>query len=438
MPRILPLIPFLLAILYAPLVYGCTVSWAIWGLDGLLGAGVLLWLLRKIQDGGHFHLAPLPAGLTLLLGAIAVAQVFNPHSVFDPKTWDLRALEGGLPYLPRTIDRATSLSRLPHGLILGAGFLALVDLMHSRENRWLVLRTVAISGVIVAIWGMVQKAAGGDALLWSHLWPGDHTYFGGYRYHAHAVAFLNLCWPASLALFLRTYHQEKRYLARNGWGLCWLFTFGALFVNTSKFGHALALPLLGLAAICFFRALPGEWLRLSWRNGLVVLVLILAIGSLAVPSLSSSVGTWRSFLEMGDSLKGRQQVFGVCVDMARDAPLFGFGMGSFRILFPYYAVSLGNRLGPAIWSHAHQDYLQTVIEWGKAGVLLWGALLFLPLAREMGRCLGRLASLTGAAALVGTAAVLLHAWVDFPLQIASLQYLLALHLAVLWRPHAHR
>jgi len=436
MPGLAPLVPLLLAIVAAPLAYGSTTPETVLGLDVLLGLAVVLWGVRKVRQEKRFHLVPLPVCLVVLLALVAIAQVFNPHSVFDPGSWNLRDLEGGWPVVPRTVDRATSLALLPHLLVLGATFVAVLDLTHSRRFRWMLLGGLAVSGVIVALYGMAQKAAGGDVLLWGHLRPDDNTFFGGYRYHAHAASFLNLCWPASLVLFLRSAHEE-RPVARNLWGLAWMLTFGALFVNTSKFGHAVALPLLLFAGVVVFRRLPPPWVQPSWRMALTGLAVAIGVLLLTVPSLEVSALKWQQHLDQGASMAGRREVYAVGLTMAREAPLFGFGTGSFAILFPYYTVHLGDRLGTGIWWHLHQDYLQAVIEWGKVGVLFWAALFLPPVMRQLVRSLGPRGDLSGAAALVGVVAVLLHAGVDFPLQIASIELLFLVYLAILWRPH-HR
>lgn len=431
MPRIITSILLFLVIIYAPLAYGCTTSMGIWGLDALLLLLVVSWLLQKFEERVRFSIPPFPALVVLLLALLAIAQVLNPHGIFDPKTWNLRPLDG-LPILPRTVDRATSLTILPHLLILGAGFLAFVDLSQSRRIRWMIVRAVAISGLLVAVIGMVQKAAGADALLWKHLPPGS-TFFAAFRYHGHASAFLNLCWPAALALFLRSC-LERKYLGRNLWGLAWLFIFGALFVNTSKFGHAAAFPLLLLSGIVFFRHLPGDWFVPSWRNLLIATAVVTVLAVLTVPTLRQTVTNWQAHLNEGITLQLRQMTYSTCLAMVREVPLFGFGTGSFRILFPYYTQELGTQV-KGIWSHAHEDYLETVIEWGWTGAALWACLFAPAVVRQIIRSLGPKADLTGSAALVGVLAILVHATVDFPLQIASIHFFFLIFLAFLWRSH---
>lgn len=435
MPRNLPISFLLLATIYAPLAYGCTTTAGIWGLDALLVLFVVSWLLSKAEQRAAFTIPRFPAVIVGLLALIAVAQVLNPHGEFDPRTLYLKRLPGGLPILPRTMDRATSLEQLLHLLTLGAAFLGAVDMAHSRRTRWLLLRAIAVGGILVALIGFVQKALGGDHLLWGHLHPSQTSYFATFRYNANAASFLNLCWPAALVLFIRSC-RERKHLGRNVWGLAWLFVFGALFVNTSKFGHAAAVPLLFVAAIACFRQLPGDWLVPSWRNAVVFCLIPAVMVLLALPTLRDTFANWHIYLGEGTTLRLRKLTYGVCLAMVRDAPLFGFGTGSFRLLFPYYAVPLGDLIQNR-WIHAHQDYLQTIIEWGWAGAALWGCLFAPAILRQVIRSFGSSADLTGAAAVTGLIAVLLHALVDFPFQIASIHFYSLLFLAILWRSRHH-
>jgi O-antigen ligase len=149
--------------------------------------------------------------------------------------------------------------------------------------------------------------------------------------------------------------------------------------------------------------------------------------------------------------------------MIRDAPYFGYGPGTFPLVFPFYSSSYGDKLN-GIWKYAHTDHLQIVIEWG-LGALLWqtlfvGALWHLgrnavggprvvrtlrPSRRDSGRTLfpadlNRLAtqpSVERAATYAGLFFALLgvtiHAIYDFPLQIASIQLYATTILGCAWR-----
>jgi hypothetical protein len=94
---------------------------------------------------------------------------------------------------------------------------------------------------------------------------------------------------------------------------------------------------------------------------------------------------------------------------------------------------------PGTWRFLHEDYLQTVLEWGWLGSSLWALLVFGGIAtgirsynkyaRSEWTPRRRLLEPLVIIALVGVA---LHALVDFPFQIASIQLYVATYLGLCW------
>jgi O-antigen ligase len=151
----------------------------------------------------------------------------------------------------------------------------------------------------------------------------------------------------------------------------------------------------------------------------------------------------------------------VTVPMAEEAGAWGSGPGSYKVLFPHsrhmrpelYANFIVTEYVPggriSMWSNAHNDYLQTVIEWGWVGGIAWGVLLFAGLARLLlpvfllrpgqaetpGRVFtdDTLFRFSAGLALLG---MCLHALVDFPFQVASLQLYASVLLGIAWRHRA--
>ncbi len=120
---------------------------------------------------------------------------------------------------------------------------------------------------------------------------------------------------------------------------------------------------------------------------------------------------------------------------AKGAGPFGFGPGTFRAVFPRYqdATEL-----EGTWIFLHQDYLQTIIEWGWLGAALWAVLFFgamvngiAVLWRNGRRMLPRY-RIVVRLAVIAIAGVAVHAQADFPLQIASVQVYAATVLGIVW------
>jgi O-antigen ligase len=120
-----------------------------------------------------------------------------------------------------------------------------------------------------------------------------------------------------------------------------------------------------------------------------------------------------------------------------EAGWFGFGPGTFRAVFPYHSQAGENGVA-GIWRFLHEDYLQFLLEWGAIGSAFWGVLFFggmvvafRAVRRPNSSWLPRQRTLIPLV-LLALASVALHALVDFPLQIASIQLYVATYLGICW------
>jgi hypothetical protein len=87
------------------------------------------------------------------------------------------------------------------------------------------------------------------------------------------------------------------------------------------------------------------------------------------------------------------------------------------------------------WDKAHSDALQTLMEWGWSGAAAWAVILTGGFARAvwMGVRKGSAESrILPAACAFSLAGVMVHALVDFPLQIASIQLFAVMIAALAW------
>jgi O-antigen ligase len=118
--------------------------------------------------------------------------------------------------------------------------------------------------------------------------------------------------------------------------------------------------------------------------------------------------------------------------MWQSAPVWGYGPGSFVLLFRYFSVPAGKELGGK-WSFAHNDYLQSLTEWGLVGSLLIfavfgvGIWLLWKYNRKT-----QWASYSAMAALLGLLLVSLHIAVDFSLQIGAMQIIALVYVSFGW------
>jgi hypothetical protein len=209
------------------------------------------------------------------------------------------------------------------------------------------------------------------------------------------------------------------------------------FVNVSKAGMVISLALLlilcALHVPAFWRAAQN---RGRWRSAAGA---ILLAGGLAVLVVA---GGWHSAWARWQRLPGiladnpRATAVEVAWKMIPGSGALGFGAGTFGIAFPHYTGNAGDRIR-GVWRFLHQDYLQTVIEWGWIGAVAWAILIFGGAGLALWHGLKKGAPLSEArplylAAALAIGATALHATVDFPFQIASLQLYLFSFTALGW------
>jgi O-antigen ligase len=111
-------------------------------------------------------------------------------------------------------------------------------------------------------------------------------------------------------------------------------------------------------------------------------------------------------------------VYGLTWRSIADAPLLGFGDGTFQEIFPMYRDNTVDFWG--VWDKAHNSYLELLQGLGVPAALLFLAAIALLAGRCVFAALTRRNSVTAPlAASAATVIVALHAFVDFSMQIEA-------------------
>jgi hypothetical protein len=464
---------FLGALVYAPWAYGCTTVRTIRGLNWILAAVLAIWGLaeasrywlsvigrrrgrrRRRPDNQRpvtnnrtadhrgakappTLLVVLPSVLLLLLGwwmALSARWIYDSQfNVFITRATLMHAGFGSVDY---TISVAWMVRAT---LLLGAMFFAA---MLTRDPIWLMRLwwMIALAGGSIALLGLAQKATNAPMIFWETVDLPVNTFFATYYAHGNGGAYLNLVFPFSAALALRGFLRKGSHLARAAALVTCLLVVVAIVSNTSRGGQTIGLMLVLALGICF-RDLIFSGARRIEKKTLFIAAAVVGFAIIAVAGVSQldrSLGRWHQF-EESVANDGRWLATRAAAGAVPDAGWMGFGPGTFRIIYPYYTNGLGVQ---GVWRFLHEDYLQTLIEWGWIGSAAW-ALLFFGSIWTAIRTLRGNRELSGRQRLFLTASVLalggvaLHALVDFPLQIASLQLYVATYVGICWGLSAER
>ena len=362
---------------------------------------------------------PLP-GVTipvLLLAALPAIQLL-PWPAGVPALVAPGLQRFGLTSVPTfTVDTAATTLALLRWLSYAAFLIAALELLQRPGAVVTALTVVAALGILEAVYGVGNLLSGNGRLLWLER-PGTTTDATGTLVNRnHYAAVLELCLPAVLArhwLVARTRHTDEAgtrglvILAAAAMGL-------AAFLSHSRAGIVCLGAGLGLGSVLAGRAVAAR------RTAIVVVVLSLAYGSWL--GIGPLVG--RFAMLSRDSTSERAALWRDAVDVAVDFPVAGVGAGAFQAAFPAFRRRL---TGEAAWAHAHQDTLELAIEVGVGGLILAliGLGAFVRRLRHVLATADPEARAASAMLAGGTAAVLLHAQVDFPLHIPGIVWLLLL------------
>ena len=376
------------------------------------------------------------AALFLLAeGCIAIA---NPQGSYDRINLVFTDIKQWLPYGPGVIDRFDAVPTL----IRQMGVLGMVcfvtDIARRPVWRTRIWWTVALTGVSIVLCGLGMKIC--DYHIVSYTDPTDVglTSFAFYFYHANAGAYVNLVLPLVAGLAAQAFFQPRADAQRALWlpgtVLCVAGAVGTLSKGAMVISGVLVVI---LAAWFVQRGRDKGVINLSPTGALVAALGTLAVlGAMVFLSWSQASVRW-SEMENTRMTSGAMRLvtYQVCTRMFPDSGIWGFGPANFTIAFPHYTGDLGAKIA-GVWIYAHEDYLQTIIEWGFIGAAVWAVVLFGGL--WIGISSLRTISMSNedtvllTMALLSLGGVLVHATFDFPLQIASLQLYVATLLGLCW------
>src|SRR5437762_2275159 len=434
---------FFAALVYAPWAYGGTTSTSIQRTNWVLLAALVLWAIEVLVSRRTPRFPRLLFFLTVALICMGGWMVFNAKSIYDSDFFVFVPLRNLAPPGAGSVDYPISAAWMIRGALLLGIILFVADL--SQSNRWL-LRLWYVMGLVggsIAFLGLLQKATGAQMIFWQPPPPRYDlrisTFFATYYYHGNAGAFLNLAWPLSAGLVIRAFSKRHHPAMRAVWISLFILTIAGVLANTSRVAQLVAVVLA--LAICLqfgpalVRKLSGTEKSVALAGALAIL---LALVSLAQAThLDQPLTRWQAESQRIPT-DARWQACHVALAALPHAGLFGFGPGTFRVVFPTYNIGSVNQV-PGTWRFLHEDYLQTLMEWGWMGSTVWALLFFGAItigirsynkhARRDWTPRKRVLQPLVILALVGVA---LHALIDFPFQIESIQLYVATYLGVCW------
>lgn len=381
-----------------------------------LAAVALLGLLQSCSWPASVAAALSPEHLRLHRQAAALASGEAGLSVDEPAPAPPLAEAGAVPLsLDAYASRSAALSWLANAALLAV---ALVAGRERRHRKWLLvgLTGAAVVQIGLGLWRLETSSAAG--LMSVALRP-EGRLRGSYANPNHLSLLLEIAvvvvaaWAWVELARLRRRVTVRRLLRGLTPLLIWLILVAGVVLTGSRAG--LAATLAGTVAQLAVVPLAGRR-----RRAIPVVALALVLVLVAVVGLGSSeIRRYATVSIYESNLRSRWLALEPSIELWKDFPLTGTGLGTFQDAFPLVAPAA---LGSMLWNRAHNDPLELLVTGGLVGLGL-GLVALVALLGPIWRRLRDGPELedraVGLAAVGVLGAVGLHELLDFGLVIPA-------------------
>ena len=418
------------AYLFACLILGGSAQ-GIWQNAALQLVGLCIIAWTAVDNGGEPVTGQ--ARRLLLIAMAGIGVVALQTLPLPPSIWaqgaraqiaeGYRLLGMPVPWLPISVSPFGSLSALLCVIPALAMFIAVVR-FDSYHPSWLAAALLAGTGGGILL-GALQAMNAGTASEW-YLYPQTNVgrAVGFFANASHMAILLIVTVPFAAAIAAA---GRSRNMQRFSALIAILIAITILLVvgvalNGSLAGYLLIAPAIAASALI---VLPR---RSRFRRPLAALAGLGAVGAIAILA-SMSLGSVLISHNASTSFQSRSEILATTGKAVSDFTPWGSGLGSFAKVYRLYE-------SPAVvtdeWVvHAHNDYVETALELGVAGVVLV-ALFLVWWGRAAQQAWKRSdVSPFAFAAAIASATILLHSLVEFPLRTAAMSVCFAMCLGLL-------
>jgi O-antigen ligase len=254
-----------------------------------------------------------------------------------------------------TVDRWETTTQLYTWLAWLVACWLNINTLDDNGDRAAFLRTVQIAGIAIAVLAILHRTTSHGKVFWIFE-TGRKTVMGVFPYENQYAAFILLLLPGTLVRALQDRAHRWNWMAGAG-----------LMVASVVYSSSVAGGVLVLAETLLIVVIVGAQLRWPWTR-----LYGLAAGILALATVFGSVSGWSDMLhdlERHNAFESRRLLTLSTLQMARERPLIGWGMGTWTQVYPAYA-----RFDDGVFDNAaHNDWAQWASDGGVGMLLLMAA-----------------------------------------------------------------
>ncbi|MFH1994398.1 MAG: O-antigen ligase family protein [Nitrospinota bacterium] len=252
-------------------------------------------------------------------------------------------------------------------------FLLIINEVREEGDKTMLLSAIFAAGYLTAVLGIFQHLSG---FSWIYQAAPPAATFGNKNL---AVHFIVLTLPISLPLFINSQNKLRPWII----SLMWATMVAFLIYTRTRAGWlaflAESIFIAGIAVWDYRKTGPLKyWDRnKSLAIGTAILLILLMV-NFTPEGFRWSFGEVAGRAESITDIKAqswRRGTWKATIEMIKDNPLIGVGLGNLKIIYPIYHNKVPNNRPydeHQVARDAHNDYLQGAAEMGIIGVLIIG------------------------------------------------------------------
>lgn len=337
------------------------------------------------------QIVPIPLGLL---------KIFSPSKYTLMSSLSFSKVFGSLSIYPYA-----TLNKIFHGIVYFMLFLMAAFVVRDKKSIKRILFFLTIFGFVLSLFAIVQKAAWNGKIYWLRDVIKEAHPFGPFVNRNHFAGFIGMVIPLGLGLAFDSKLTEKKLF----------FVFfsivmaAAIFFSLSRGG--MVSFTISTGVFFFLISYRSSKLKAIVYMLSFMFIFILFMFTLETESIKSRLD------HQGFTEGTRLIVWKSSMEIIKDYPITGTGLGTFKYIIPKYYPSVPG--GTPVVYYVHNDYLHLLVETGILGtffIIVFFAALAICIFKAIGKR-GLSPLMTGLISSISYMAI--HSIFDFNLHIPS-------------------
>lgn len=357
----------ILLLTFTPIAFGTVEMWSITAMQLLVALIMLLWIYKLTKNKDKVSVFS-PAGISvfIFIGLIIIQLIplnkgvigllsTNTYHLYE----EILSGIGGWSSASISVNSNASYVDLLKVIAYAMIFFIIINNIRSENRIKKIFNVIILIGFIIAVFAIIQKLSYNGKIFWLRKLTRGGSPFGPFVNRDHYAGYMGMIVPIALCKLFTIKQIEKRMLL----GFCSVIMISSLILSLSRGGVLFFMAGVIFLSVMLFLVRKSDRKKLIYLLGIIFTVFLFVFW-LGVAPVIDRLSTLAA--KEKDYFPARMPTWRATVELIKDYPVTGTGIGTFEYVFPKYRTpDIKKR-----FRHAHNDYIQLLAEMGIPGVIV--------------------------------------------------------------------